>query len=101
MIRDLVFKETARAQFDALSKERKTDVGKALLEIVQEADRHGVWRSEDRHCLAVTYDVHTSAVVVTGIGTDQADPASLGQPYEGMAMRPGGRGWIHLNPHEE
>ncbi|WP_329362065.1 hypothetical protein [Streptomyces sp. NBC_01483] len=102
MIRDLVFVETARTQFEALSGERKTVVGKALLKIAQEANRHGVWQSEGKHRLAVTYEVHTSAVVVTNIGAAPSSPAGLRQPYQGMDMRhQGGGRWIHLNAHEE
>ncbi|MFD7959345.1 hypothetical protein ACFV5J_00880 [Streptomyces zaomyceticus] len=102
MIRDLIFAEAARVQFGALPGGRKADVGKALLEIAQKADRHGVWRSKDGHRLAVTYEVHPSAVVVTTIGEDRATPPSPRQPYSGMQMRhQGGNRWTHLNPHEE
>ncbi|WP_411137593.1 hypothetical protein [Streptomyces sp. C10] len=102
MIRDLIFAESARAQFDVLTKRHKADVGEALLRIVQETDHRGVWRAGDNRRLAVTYDVHPSAIVVTGISTAQAGPAGSRQPYQGMEMRKDSRGrWIHLNPHEE
>lgn len=102
MIRDLIFAATARAQFDALTKRHKTDVGEALIRIAQESKSRGVWRPDDNRRLAVTYEVHTSAVVVTEISTAQTSPAESRQPYRGMEMRhEGGGRWIHLNPHEE
>lgn len=102
MIRDLIFAEPARAQFDALTKSHKADVGEALLRIAQEASRRGVWRPEGNRRLAVAYDVHPRAIVVTDISTAPASPASLRQPYLGMQMRhEGGGRWTHLNPHEE
>ncbi|MGW7638328.1 hypothetical protein [Streptomyces decoyicus] len=102
MIRDLIFAEAARAQFDALAKRHKADVGEALLKIAQETNRRGVWQADDNRRLTVTYDVHPRAIVVTGISTAQTGPAGSRQPYRGMEMRhEGGGRWIHLNPHEE
>ncbi|MFJ3867451.1 hypothetical protein [Streptomyces nigra] len=103
MIRDLIFVETARAQFDALTKRHQVDVSEALLKIIQEENRSGVWRHANNRRLTVTYSVHPSgAIVVREISTAPVRPARRGQPYAGMAMRhEGGGRWIHMNPHEE
>ncbi|WP_329146995.1 hypothetical protein [Streptomyces sp. NBC_01456] len=102
MIRDLIFAEIARTQFDALARSNKADVGAALLRITQEANTHGVWRAEDDRHLAVTYEVRPTAIVVTEISTAQPRPAGSRQPYQGMEVRHEGSGrWSHLNPHEE
>lgn len=104
MIRDLIFVETARAQFDALTKRYKADVLQALQTIIQDPDpRSGVWRPADNRYLTVTYAVHSSgAIVVKEVSTASARPATLRQPYAGMEMRhEGGGRWIHMNPHEE
>ncbi|GAA3164600.1 MULTISPECIES: hypothetical protein [Streptomyces] len=100
-IRDLIFVEAARMQFDALTERRKADAGKALLTIAQEANRGGVWRSGGDHRLTVTYEVHPAAIVVTEVSTAQSTASGPRQPYQGMEMRHEGRRWIHLNPHEE
>ncbi|OUD02936.1 hypothetical protein [Streptomyces swartbergensis] len=103
VIRDLIFVETARVQFDALAKRHQADVSEALLRIIQEEHRSGVWRHADDRRLTVTYSVHPSgAIVVREISTAPAAPARPGQPYAGMEMRhEGGGRWIHMNPHEE
>ncbi|RDS63563.1 hypothetical protein [Streptomyces sp. M7] len=102
MIRDLIFVETARAQFDALTKRHQADVSQALLKIIQRENRSGVWRHTDNR-LTITYSVHSSgAIVVREISTVPLSPARSGQPYAGMEMRhEGGGRWIHMNPHEE
>ncbi|GAA4314818.1 hypothetical protein GCM10023086_36290 [Streptomyces venetus] len=103
MIRDLIFVETARAQFDALNKQSQADVAEGLLALIQRAKRGGVWRHADNRRLTVTYAVHPSgALVVKEISTAPAKDARLRQPYVGMEMRhEGGGRWIHMNPHEE
>jgi len=103
VIRDLIFVEAARAQFNLLTKRYQADVGEALLRIIQEENRSGVWRPANNGRLTVTYSVHPSgAIVVKEISTAPASPAGPRQPYAGMEMRhEGGGRWIHLNPHEE
>ncbi|MEU8680640.1 hypothetical protein [Streptomyces sp. NPDC048611] len=101
-MRNLLFAESARAQFDELAQGCKGELGEALLRIAQEANRHGVWRSSADRRLAVSYEVHPTSIVVTEISTTQPGPAGSRQPYQGMEMRREGDGrWIHLNPHEE
>lgn len=108
MIKNLIFAEPARAQFDTLSKRQKAEAGSALLAVAQEASRAGVWRSEGKKPLSVSYEVsYPDNLVVTGITADcvaegAAGPAKRRQPYQGMEMRCDRRGeWMHLNPHEE
>lgn len=106
MIRNLIFKEPARIQFDALSKTQKDEAGSVLLDVAQQAKKHGVSRTGGQKPLTVAYDVYPDTVVVTDIrvvpSPSAARPADARQPYQGMEMRHrGGGSWIHLNPHEE
>ena len=104
MIRDLIFIEAARRQFDALTKQQRGSVLQALQMIIQDPNAHsGAWRPADDRHPTLTYVVHPSgAIVVKEITTSPARRAGVRQPYAGMEMRhEGGGRWIHMNPHEE